>query len=292
MDSAVADLRNYAFEGQLVRVVARDGDPWFVATDVATVLEIKNVRQNLADFDDDEKGVSNAYTLGGDQQVLVVSEPGLYRLIFQSRKPVAKKFQRWVVHEVLPSIRRTGKYAVAANDEPSPERLTEADLRAAPLLHKLHCIREIRAIRGRQVAAIMWNRLGLPALPPPPMTALGEARECLRHLLDADTDQPGVTIRAALEQALDDSAEHQALLIGVGLRALPESDAFVVCNDHPALRRIFEGSAWAGSQGHMRVLRRLHGADTARQSRFEGRQRRGTVLPSDYLDEDFKSVRA
>lgn len=87
-----------------------DFDPWFVAADVCKVLDIQNVRQNLANFPDDEKGVSTIYTLGGPQKMLVVSEPGLYRLIFMSRKPEAEKFKRWVFHEVLPSIRKYGYY--------------------------------------------------------------------------------------------------------------------------------------------------------------------------------------
>ena len=96
-----------------VRVIMKDGEPHFVAADVARVLEISNVSDALSRLDDDEKGVCNIYTPGGYQQMLVVNEPGLYRLIFASRKPEAKKFQRWVYHEVLPSIRKTGSYSIA-----------------------------------------------------------------------------------------------------------------------------------------------------------------------------------
>ena len=93
-----------------------DGDElWFVAADVAKVLDIKNVRQNIAEFPDDEKmTVSNTYghsgQRGGAQFLTLVSEPGFYRLIFISRKPEAEKFKRWVFHDVLPSIRRNGYY--------------------------------------------------------------------------------------------------------------------------------------------------------------------------------------
>ena len=95
-----------------IRTVEIDGETWFVAADVAKVLEIQNIRQNLADFPNDEKGVTTIYTLGGPQQINIVNEPGLYRLIFNSRKPEAEKFKRWVYHEVLPSIRKTGGYGV------------------------------------------------------------------------------------------------------------------------------------------------------------------------------------
>ena len=93
-----------------------DGDEiWFVAVDVAKALDIQNVRQNIAEFPDDEKmTVSNAYghsgQRGGAQFLTLVSEPGFYRLIFMSRKPEAEKFKRWVFHDVLPSIRRNGYY--------------------------------------------------------------------------------------------------------------------------------------------------------------------------------------
>ena len=93
-----------------------DGDEiWFVAVDVARALEIQNVRQNLAEFPDDEKAaVCITYTssngVSQKREVTAISEPGFYRLIFMSRKPEAEKFKRWVFHDVLPSIRRNGYY--------------------------------------------------------------------------------------------------------------------------------------------------------------------------------------
>ena len=63
-------------------------------------------------LDDDEKGVHTVRTLGGNQELMVVNEPGLYHLTFKSRKPEANAFRRWVFHEVLPSIRKTGSYSV------------------------------------------------------------------------------------------------------------------------------------------------------------------------------------
>ena len=97
----------------VVRVVMIDGVPWFVAADVCRVLEITNSRDALSRLDDDEKddvGITDA--IGRQQQTNVVNEPGLYHLIFTSRKPEAHKFRRWVFHEVLPAIRQTGGYSV------------------------------------------------------------------------------------------------------------------------------------------------------------------------------------
>lgn len=103
----------FQYVGQQVRVVLVDGDPWFVASDVAAVLVIANPRSSLALLDDDEKGVHSVDTLGGAQQTTVVSEAGLYSLVMRSRRPEARAFKRWVTHDVLPSIRRSGSYSVA-----------------------------------------------------------------------------------------------------------------------------------------------------------------------------------
>ena len=87
-----------------VRVIEKNGEYWFVAKDVCDALGIQNSRDTIAKLlDDDEKGVASIYTLGGPQQINIVNEPGLYKLIFGSRKPEAKAFKRWVTHEVLPS---------------------------------------------------------------------------------------------------------------------------------------------------------------------------------------------
>jgi prophage antirepressor-like protein len=128
----MADLQNFEFEGQGVRFVGTPEDPEWVATDIAVVLDIQNIRQNLVDFDEDEKGVCTIYTPGGEQELLTVKESGLYKLIFKSRKPVAKRFQKWVFSEVLPALRKTGFYAIpqAASVDPvlSPVRVRKEKL--------------------------------------------------------------------------------------------------------------------------------------------------------------------
>lgn len=96
-----------------VRVVMRNNDPWFVAKDIAECLEISNVSDACSRLDDDEKAIGKADTLGGSQDLLIVSESGLYTLIMRSNKPEAKQFRKWVTSEVLPSIRKTGKYSLS-----------------------------------------------------------------------------------------------------------------------------------------------------------------------------------
>lgn len=103
---------SFDFNGASVRVVMLDGEPWFVARDVCKVLEITKVDSAIRNLDADEKGAHTVSTPGGNQEMTIVSEAGLYSLILRSRKPEAKSFKRWVTHEVLPSIRKTGAYAV------------------------------------------------------------------------------------------------------------------------------------------------------------------------------------
>lgn len=112
----MSQLQNFFFEGQEVRFVGTGDKPEWVALDACRVLEIANPSDALSDFDEDEKGIANTDTLGGQQALLTVTEPGLYKLIFKSRKPVAKRFQKWVFGEVLPTIRRTGSYSVVGQN--------------------------------------------------------------------------------------------------------------------------------------------------------------------------------
>lgn len=97
-------------ENAPIRVQVINGETWFVAKDVCEVLGISKYRDALMRLDEDERGSVVADTLGGAQNMGAVNESGLYSLAFQSRKPGAKKFRKWVTMEVLPSIRKTGGY--------------------------------------------------------------------------------------------------------------------------------------------------------------------------------------
>lgn len=108
--------------GSIRASLSSDGQPWFVAKDVCDSLGIGKYRDALSRLDDDERGSVLVDTPGGPQTVGTVSEAGFYKLVMRSRKPEAKAFQRWVTHEVLPAIRRTGGYMVAKQDE-TPEQI-------------------------------------------------------------------------------------------------------------------------------------------------------------------------
>lgn len=101
----------FAFGENVIRVAGTPENPLFVANDICRALEINNPRQAVASFSESEKGVIQNDTLGGRQEMVAVTEAGLYRLIFRSDKPAARSFQDWVFREVLPSIRKNGQYA-------------------------------------------------------------------------------------------------------------------------------------------------------------------------------------
>ncbi len=97
-----------------VRTVMKESQPWFVAADVCRALEITNVGNALARMDEDEKSSirsTDVTSKGGNPNIAIINEPGLYSLVLGSRKPEAKAFKRWITHEVIPSIRRHGAYA-------------------------------------------------------------------------------------------------------------------------------------------------------------------------------------
>lgn len=107
------EIQQFDFRGASLRTLTdKAGEPWFVAKDVCDILELTNPAVALQSLDDDEKtNLSNSYVWSEPgRRPLIISEPGLYRLVMRSRKPEAKEFQRWVTHEVLPSIRKTGGY--------------------------------------------------------------------------------------------------------------------------------------------------------------------------------------
>lgn len=105
----------FRFGEDEIRVIDKNGEPWFVAADVCTALDLTNSRMSLKALDDDEKGVSSTYTVQGNQEVAVVSESGMYTLVLRCRDAVNKgsvphAFRKWVTAEVLPAIRKHGFY--------------------------------------------------------------------------------------------------------------------------------------------------------------------------------------
>lgn len=162
----MSDSMLQVFEGFEIRIVERnDGEFWWVASDVCRAIEIKNVSDSLDRLEDDEKGIASIDTLGGEQEMLCVSEPGLYSLFFTSRKAAAKRFKRWVLHEVLPSIRKTGRYE-SPRTEPAPLPFRQV---AVETTDAIAHVQDVLGASNPRLAQILidyaMQDLKLPALP-------------------------------------------------------------------------------------------------------------------------------
>ncbi|AHV96116.1 phage antirepressor [Paenibacillus sabinae] len=105
-------LQQFMYGHKEVRSTLIDGQPWFIAKDVCDVLGLTNPTMAIQTLDEDERAKFN---LGRQGETNIVNEPGLYSLILGSRKQEAKQFKRWITHEVIPSIRRTGTYGIPTN---------------------------------------------------------------------------------------------------------------------------------------------------------------------------------
>ena len=108
-----AGLQTFDFGGAPIRVVTKEGDPWWIAADVCAVLTVKNVSDVLNRLDPDEKGdIDSVDAIGRPVRIKVINESGLYNAVLRSEKPEAKSFKKWITSEVLPSIRKKGSYSV------------------------------------------------------------------------------------------------------------------------------------------------------------------------------------
>lgn len=160
----------FEFETQAVRVVSDGaGEAWFVASDITTVLEYRTASDMTRHLDDDEKGTRNVRTLGGEQEMTIINEAGLYSAILKSRKPAAKRFKRWVTHDVLPSLRMTGSYSI-------DEKLSVSQ-QISMSKHRLALMKELMRSRNRvmrdALGAEILRLSGSLGLPAPDLDGLG-----------------------------------------------------------------------------------------------------------------------
>lgn len=146
-----------------IRTVDRDGETWFVAADICRALEIGNTADAVKRLEDDELISIQSISGGQKREMIAVNEPGLYSLILGSRKPEARAFKRWVTHEVLPSIRRTGAYATRRADDGTLEQQN------ALLREQVRLLREKMALQDE-----LRQRPPIGALP---ASAMSVARE-------------------------------------------------------------------------------------------------------------------
>jgi prophage antirepressor-like protein len=167
------ELTIFNYKANKIRTLAINGEPWFVLKDLCDVLGIDNNRNVFARLDDDEKGVHTIDTPGGTQNSSIVSESAFYKIVMLSRKMEAKQFQRWVTHEVLPSIRKTGSYIKAPKtyiqaleslleSEREKERLAleNSDLKIElDESQKYYTIKRVASINGVSWRSIDWKKL-------------------------------------------------------------------------------------------------------------------------------------
>ena len=141
-------LQVYTYKTHNVRTTEIEGEIWFVAADVCDILELSNPTEALRALDEDEKMTlrnteGHSGQRGGAQSYNVINEAGLYKLTFNSRKPEAKNFTRWVTHDVLPSIRKTGTYSVNKDNSVIP---------LSGVLESARIIFEVAGIKDNQLA--------------------------------------------------------------------------------------------------------------------------------------------
>lgn len=159
-------LFNHAEFGCL-RAVTESDEPMFVAADACKSLDIANPRQAMQRLDDDEKGVYSIYTPGGAQDAWCVTFPGLLNLVLGSRKPEAKAYRRWVTHEVLPAIHRTGGYMVAGVNETPEETMARALLIAQDAMRQRdERIRNLEEANKVQIAVIVNSERAMREMAP------------------------------------------------------------------------------------------------------------------------------
>ena len=141
----MTDITPFSYEDHEVRVLDVSGEPWFVLADLCKVLGLANPAVVAKRFD--KADVCQTYISSGGQRraMTIVAEPGMYDVVVRSDSPAAKPFRRWVTHEVLPAIRRTGIYAV----EPQPQ-LSGKELLAAAVLEATETIRQHEATIAQQ----------------------------------------------------------------------------------------------------------------------------------------------
>lgn len=151
----------FLFEGEaLIRIVTAEDEPWLVAADICRVLGVKNPTQAVGMLDEDERAMFN---IGPQGSVNIISEGGFYTLTLRSRQAttpgtVQHRFRKWVTSEVLPSIRKTGKYEAPQQIiPPAQEQVQDTAL-------NLRIVTETRQSFGCKASQQMWFKLGLPVV--------------------------------------------------------------------------------------------------------------------------------
>lgn len=273
------DIQVFDFEDNAVRVVDIDGEPWFVAADVARVLEYRTASDAIRYLDDDEadtlkQRIRSENGVEQERQMLIINESGLYNLIFRSRKPEAKKFRKWVTAEVLPSIRKTGMYVAPEVDAQAADEVRGrddfADLPDRTFQQWINLVRETRLLFGREAARRVWDQSPLPSV------GTDEGIGC--YDVPEFTAEDG---RACLDIIVSACFDGAAVKHGSGVRPymLRGRKYLFVAMSHPFIRRLFDGGKFSGGR-HIKALLALPECVRPRAAvRVGSWQGRGVLVP-------------
>lgn len=191
-----AEIQTFNYNNTPVRVLTdENGEPWFVAKDVAKILGYRDAANMTRRLEEDEKGTRSVSTHGGEQQMAVITEPGLYSAILGSRIPEAREFKRWVTHEVLPQIRRTGGYIPTSESDTDEAIMAKALLIAQKTIERN--AQQLRA-KDRQIKELAPKAKALDDFTNAPNTLL--VREAAKLLSNAGTPIGEKELREWLSQ--------------------------------------------------------------------------------------------
>lgn len=258
----MSNIIPFAFEGADVRVMMRVDAPWFVLADVCRVLEIGNPRQAATRLDDDEKGVITNDTPGGSQDMTIINESGLYSLVMTSRKEAARRFKKWVTAEVLPTIRRTGRYEMPVTAQatasvsvsmpaPAPVPVTRGVLSSRERNSQIALVKLVNDLFGPEKAAAIYRASPLPQVegdvaPPALEVAEMDGPGCLAHLLRTKVARSNLTVADMVMVARRDPFT-RSRLAATGVMVNPDGwpGHLAIAVKNPRLQFVFTDTPWA-----------------------------------------------
>ena len=200
-------VQSFNFNQNQIQVINKDGEAWFIASEIAAMFGYRDAANLTRILDDDEKGTHNVSTLGGKQDVSVINESGFYHAAFKSRKAEVKPFRKWVTSEVLPAIRKTGGYQISDG----PAAKTTADDRT-PLRQAVAALVGRKGIDYSTAYGMIHQRFNVGAIEDLPAEKLPEAVAYV-HALTLHTGLVGEVLDAEPAPAPFDDLDIAHLLL-------------------------------------------------------------------------------
>ena len=183
-------VQSFNFNQNQIQVINKDGEAWFIASEIAAMFGYRDAANLTRILDDDEKGTHNVSTLGGKQDVSVINESGFYHAAFKSRKAEVKPFRKWVTSEVLPAIRKTGSYQIS---DGLPAKTTADD--RTPLRQAVAALVGRKGIDYSTAYGMIHQRFNVGAIEDLPAEKLPEAVAYV-HALTLHTGLTGEVLDA------------------------------------------------------------------------------------------------